>query len=255
MLKVIMKKLFIIPAIIATAFTAAAEPVAGTKVEKQADDVFFVGEKWIKFSDKSSMSFEKLIGYKTEQEALKDARTRKNGVKIGLICKMSHCSAPAGYTPSLGIENGYISTNKFYIIKDEQAVNSWFVLDSGICGDIAYTFLSKITPQTVSKEPFKIELIEMDVISPRHDEIKGTYKFDEATQFITKFDSLSTGKKADYLTKLKKSFAYLSSEQVKSINKVWFFWGSDVLDSLVKKTEYSKEDKISLFIAEKISEK
>jgi hypothetical protein len=92
-----MKKLLIIPAILATAFTAVAavadQPIVSasqevetavveTRREEKKDDVFFVGQKELKISAECAFEFSNMIGYKS----ITDAEQEKNGQVIGIAC-------------------------------------------------------------------------------------------------------------------------------------------------------------------------
>lgn len=92
-----MKKLLIIPAILATAFSTSvamdqkqANLVSASqekteskdKPEVKTDEVFFVGQKELKISDSVSFEFSNIIGYKS----ILDAKQEKNGQPIGIKC-------------------------------------------------------------------------------------------------------------------------------------------------------------------------
>jgi hypothetical protein len=217
-----MKKLLIIPAILATAFTVstvvADQPIVSApqevetgvveaKPEEEKDEVFFVGQKELKISDEYSIKFSNLIGYKTKEET----KAGKNGILIGLTVNWVFDSG-----------NGTCS-NTINFVKDEFATQSWWFSRNLGC-------VERVTPsQLNSKDPFQ-----------------GECKFEKLNNFISKFDVLSPSEKADYLISLKINVAAMMDDCDGSEYEHLEF-ALCILNYLTDKNEYTPADKSALF--------
>lgn len=209
-----MKKLFI-PAILAAGVISSAVAMdAGTIVQnlelQESSDIFYVGEKDIKFSEQSSIEFSNLIGYKT----LQDAKNKQGGVVIGLNVKV--CINNTNYTNGINMS----------FINEKYETSSWFVQNE-------WNFVRKISKSTLNLS---------DVFEPY-------CKYSEMSNFINKFEALSSDLKISYLNKIKNEADALIDDCYEYEESVFVI---DAIDYLLKLKEFSNADKAILFIAYKI---
>lgn len=221
-----MKKLLIIPAIIATAFTAAvangqdevtvASQATETAIETvklettpevKTDDIFFVGQKEFKISDNGMFEFSNLYGYKKRE----DAKNKVNGILIGFEIKRTINESESAST---------ISYKSF--VKDEFANQSWWINRFVGCDRITATRLNQ---PVLFNESHKIQYL---------------------TGFINDLERLSEAEKASYIAELK---MYITAmlDDCDSYDYDNLNFGLDVLIYLSDKKEYSNTGKVALF--------